>query len=80
MNALGFKYPDYIDPSTNIRDGEKRNRASKGADKRSKKTVDDETEDYDESKNDQEPHSGQQTRRSKFLYRNVQLQRRLRLQ
>jgi hypothetical protein len=58
MNALGFEYPDYKNPSTNIEAREKRKRAAKDAHKRSKKTVDAEAEDDGESKNAEEPPSG----------------------
>jgi hypothetical protein len=54
MDAIGFEYLDYIDPTSHTEAGEKRKRVSKGTSKASKKDADVGTEDDDESENDDE--------------------------
>jgi hypothetical protein len=58
MNALGFEYPDYKDPSANAEAGEKRKRVVKVIEKRLKESVDAKTRGDDESENDEDPPSG----------------------
>lgn len=65
MNPIGFEYLDYEDLVTNAEAGEKRKRATKGAGKASKKTVDANTEDEDESDGDEEPSSGLEKKKAR---------------
>jgi hypothetical protein len=65
MDAIGFEYLDYIDPTSHTEAGEKRKRVSKGTSKASKKDADVGTEDDDESENDDELPSGLEKKKAR---------------
>jgi hypothetical protein len=69
MNAIGFEYQDYEDPSINTKTREKRKKVAKGILKTSKNTTDAATED-DESKGDEEPSLGPKKKKAKTSSKN----------
>jgi hypothetical protein len=70
MDAIGFEFPDYVDPVANIETIEKRKRFAKGTDKASKNASNADTnEDDNESENDEEPPSGSKKKKARTFVR-----------
>ena len=70
MNAIGFEYPSYEDPSIDNETTEKRKMVAKGAGKTSKKIIEADTEN-DESKGDEEPSLDPEKKKAKTSRKSV---------